>query len=412
MNLTPFLSVCTIFRDEERFLPGFLDCVQSQADELILVDTGSKDRSLEILSDRDLNWKSFEWVDDFSKARNYCLSLAKGEWIFVMDVDDRIHETCFVELKRTLRDLRADAVYLNYASTQGLDWNVSEPQLKAVHSRIMLFRNHRGFHYRNPVHETPVPSIEEQGGVLVNLDFSVFHLGYIADLEAEKNERNCKMIRDAFEGGDHSPRMSLNYVLSSWTPDETRFDLLKTAYEEAGPGLQSRIAETLTMWLVDFRTQDPRLKTWILKLKEIKPDSLVPYFHRSRQSFLKNQAEISLDNYCKIYIRLVAEPTFMRYRTEVLYRLGFLSAARSDFQASLDYFQEYEETYGLHAMIHHQRLKILAVTGRQAELEKEALRVPSDWDVLAHEKKHEVILILKHLGHREIEQPLNQLGLD
>jgi glycosyltransferase involved in cell wall biosynthesis len=412
MASTPFISICTIFRDEERFLPGFLDAIESLADELILVDTGSVDRSLEILRERGLIWHSFPWVHDFSKARNYCLSLATGDWIFVMDVDDRIHGSCYQKLRLALRNLRADAVHLNYASTQCLDWSRPVPQIKALHSRIMLFRNHQGYHYSNAIHETPVPSIEEKGGVLTQLDFTVFHLGYVADLEAEKNERNRRMIHEAFEGGDRSPRMTLNYVLCNWQGDETSFDLLKEAYEEAGAGLQSRITETLTMWLLDFRAEDPRVENWIIKLRSSKPDSLVPLFQKARQNFVRNQAEKSQENYHKIYTRLSCEPTLSRYRSEVLYRLGFLFAAGSNFQASLDYFQEYEDYYGLRAVVHHQRLKILVVTGRQSELESESLRVPPDWDSLAVEKKCEVILILKHLGCQENEDPLKQFISD
>jgi glycosyltransferase involved in cell wall biosynthesis len=84
----PFISLCLIVRDEEASLHQCLDSVQGAYDELIVVDTGSTDRTVEIAREFGARIKGFEWGDDFSAARNHACSLARGTWIVMIDGDE------------------------------------------------------------------------------------------------------------------------------------------------------------------------------------------------------------------------------------------------------------------------------------------------------------------------------------
>ena len=86
------VSLCLMVRNEEAVLPG---CLQSTADlvnEIIVVDTGSTDRTKEIAANFGAKVFDFPWCDDFAAARNECIRHATGEWIFWMDADERIDE--------------------------------------------------------------------------------------------------------------------------------------------------------------------------------------------------------------------------------------------------------------------------------------------------------------------------------
>ena len=79
-----------IVKDEEESLPGCLESIQGLSDELIIVDTGSVDQTVAIAKSYGAQISHFDWVDDFSAARNASLDKATGDWILWVDADDRI----------------------------------------------------------------------------------------------------------------------------------------------------------------------------------------------------------------------------------------------------------------------------------------------------------------------------------
>lgn len=112
------LSLCMIVRDEELVLDRCLRSVQDIADEIIIVDTGSQDRTKEIALRYTSQVFDFTWIDDFSAARNFAFSKATMEFCMWMDADDVIskadHEKLLV-LKQNLSASDADVVMMKYA---------------------------------------------------------------------------------------------------------------------------------------------------------------------------------------------------------------------------------------------------------------------------------------------------------
>ncbi|MFB3924409.1 MAG: glycosyltransferase [Syntrophales bacterium] len=90
MGRSPRLSLCMIARDEEDFLPEAFKYVVDCADEIVFVDTGSKDKSREIAKSLGARVFDFPWHDDFSEARNFAISKATGDYIFMLDADESI----------------------------------------------------------------------------------------------------------------------------------------------------------------------------------------------------------------------------------------------------------------------------------------------------------------------------------
>ena len=84
------ISLCMIVKDEEEFLPGCLESVKEAVDEIIIVDTGSTDRTVEIAKSYGAKVYFHPWENDFSKARNYSISYATGDWIMYLDADEEL----------------------------------------------------------------------------------------------------------------------------------------------------------------------------------------------------------------------------------------------------------------------------------------------------------------------------------
>ncbi|RKX21112.1 MAG: glycosyltransferase, partial [Candidatus Zixiibacteriota bacterium] len=84
------ISACMIVKNEEELLPGCLDSIRDLVDEIIIVDTGSDDKTMEIA--RSYGAKIFEqpWEGNFSKHRNYSMEQATSDWILIIDADEKL----------------------------------------------------------------------------------------------------------------------------------------------------------------------------------------------------------------------------------------------------------------------------------------------------------------------------------
>ena len=107
------ISLCMIVKNEEVFLRGCLDSVKDFVDEIVIVDTGSEDATLQIAREAGAKIIETEWNDDFSAARNLSLSEANYEWILVLDADERIAKRDLEQLKQLITQTKTFGFRLN-----------------------------------------------------------------------------------------------------------------------------------------------------------------------------------------------------------------------------------------------------------------------------------------------------------
>src|SRR3989338_8459085 len=114
------LTCCTIAKDEEDKIDFFLNNIYDWVDELILIDTGSKDGTLEkvnhfvnLTQARKIRLDLFKWNDDFSAARNFSLGHASSEWVLVLDADEVISDEGLLELRKTIDSAPGEVLGLN-----------------------------------------------------------------------------------------------------------------------------------------------------------------------------------------------------------------------------------------------------------------------------------------------------------
>ncbi len=152
------ISVCMIVKNEEKNLAGCLDCLTSIADEIVIVDTGSTDRTKEIAKQYTDKVYDFAWVDDFSAARNFAFSKASMDYIYSADADERMDEenqAKFLQLKELLLP-EIEIVQMYYCNQ--LENNTIYSFDKEY--RPKLYKRLREFVWREKIHEavalTPV----------------------------------------------------------------------------------------------------------------------------------------------------------------------------------------------------------------------------------------------------------------
>ncbi len=193
----PLLSLSMIVKDEEDMLAGCLDSVKDIADEIVIVDTGSTDKTKEIAQQYGAKLYDFDWVDDFSAARNESLKRCAGEWILYMDADERLDK----ESAKDLRDFLANSPDSRGGYFCTIESDHSQLDGKAELHRggyPRIFRNY-GYpkiQFQGRVHEQITPSILDLGANFEFSDVIINHLGYNQPREVmeEKIKRNYKML--------------------------------------------------------------------------------------------------------------------------------------------------------------------------------------------------------------------------
>lgn len=188
------ISLCMIVKNEQEVLSRCLESVKGVFDELVIVDTGSTDRTKEIALAYTDKVHDFQWVDDFSAARNHSFGLATKEYIMWLDADDVLLEEDRTELVRLKETLSApiDAAMMRY--DYGFD---GAGNVTLSFYRERLVRRDRNFVWQEPVHEHIKTS-----GHIETYQISVTHRR-----EHGKSGRNLEIYQKMeAEGKKFSPR--------------------------------------------------------------------------------------------------------------------------------------------------------------------------------------------------------------
>lgn len=192
------ISLCMIVKNEievlEKCITSVKDNLKNIVTEMIVVDTGSTDGTRELAEKLGCKVYDFEWVNDFSKARNYSLSKAKNDWVLHLDADEYITTVDKNELKSLCKK--------KYETTKGFIKieHVDKNGRIASANRIPRIFNKRIYHFENRIHETIMP-IRPCDTQRYNLNMVIEHTGYQAEVFAEKNkiERNKVLIMEHLE---------------------------------------------------------------------------------------------------------------------------------------------------------------------------------------------------------------------
>jgi len=183
------LSLCMIVRNEEKWLSQCLDAAKQFVDEIVIVDTGSSDRSVEIAQSYGAKVIELPWEHDFASAKNVALDNASQDWILVLDADERILPDDFKRLKELLDTNNADAYKLelrNYVKQAGPGYVSCIPSETTMQARsyrpirmVRLFRNRQEYRFENRVHELVERTIESAGGRIGEASIPVHHYGIL-----------------------------------------------------------------------------------------------------------------------------------------------------------------------------------------------------------------------------------------
>lgn len=146
------ISTCMIVKNEERVLARCLDCVKEFSDEIIIVDTGSTDKTKEIAAKYTDCIYDFPWINDFSAARNFSFSKATKDYIYIADADEMIDADNIRQIQELKSILLPEIDIVQMYYTNQLEFGTTYNYDKEY--RPKLIKRLREFYWQDPLHET------------------------------------------------------------------------------------------------------------------------------------------------------------------------------------------------------------------------------------------------------------------
>lgn len=200
--MNPFLSLCIIVKNEEKVLERCLNSVHGLVEEIILVDTGSTDKTKEIAEKYTEHTYDYQWNNSFADARNFAQSKASGEWILVLDADEYLDRE---NLEEALHELRSTPETVDALSCVIYNFTGLRGEEVVQHHSIRLYRNTPNLHYIRAIHE----QLEKMEGEMISLPskLMIFHTGYMLDTvkEKKKSDRNALLLDKELKASDQNP---------------------------------------------------------------------------------------------------------------------------------------------------------------------------------------------------------------
>lgn len=196
------LSLCMIVRNEARMLGPCLFGIKPLVDEIILIDTGSLDRTADVGRLFGAQVHAFAWCDDFAAARNFALTKASGEWILVLDADEAIAPADFETIRELIRPGQSARLAFtietrNYCHTaNAMGWQANDGRYPSHEAglgwfpsrKIRLFKRHPDIRFHFPVHERVEPSLKKGIGI-DGCSVPVHHYGHLNEARNQEKAR-------------------------------------------------------------------------------------------------------------------------------------------------------------------------------------------------------------------------------
>ena len=231
-----------IARDEEAMIGPALASVRSVVDEMIVLDTGSTDATAQIAAECGAQVIAWPWRDDFAQARNESLRHARGDWVLVMDADERLASTSTSALRQFTEQAEKVCGLARLHDASALD--AAEDDVLSGTARIgkpmrvpRLLRQDDALRFHGVVHETVRPWLVEHADRVAQVAVDLVHFGAIPAIRSARNKsaRNVGMLcrRLEFDGDDFTVHgylaheyLALKRYQEAWEVIEQGWELL------------------------------------------------------------------------------------------------------------------------------------------------------------------------------------------
>lgn len=200
------ITACYIVKNEAENLVKSIKSLKKQVNEIVVVDTGSTDNTMTVARKLGAKVYSFPWQDDFSKARNFALSKAKGDWLVLLDADEYFTANTAGNIRQIIHQAQqADALLI-----QMVNYDADMAEIQDYFYQLRIVRNQQGLHYEGKIHE----ELKLSDGKAMKLlrippeTLEIYHTGYSNSVTREKVKRNLRILQQAVADGQSEAELA------------------------------------------------------------------------------------------------------------------------------------------------------------------------------------------------------------
>ncbi len=262
-----------IVKDEASMIDDCLASVRGLVSEMIVVDTGSKDDTRERARRAGAKVFDVPWQNDFSHARNASLSHAHGDWVLILDADERLVRSDFERLRKLLSAATFDCAMVRIHDAVNLtskeaDILSGKERMGDSHRVPRLVRRTPDIQYVGVIHENLGPWLTRRGGAIVAVDLDIVHYGSTRQLYVDraKFDRNVRLLTELAKNDPTDPT-ALGYLAAQYLENNDLAEAYRTSEEgwrrlrhvEASTGYRPsilRLADVralVQLWMGDLR---------------------------------------------------------------------------------------------------------------------------------------------------------------
>ncbi len=265
---SPKLSLCMIVKNEEKNLEGLLKKALLFSDEIVIVDTGSTDKTVEIAKKYTSKVYTFQWIDDFSAARNFSLEKATGSYFLWLDADDNVPEESIHKIN----------ILKNYFDGKNFFYfilrNLLSGQEAGSFYQIRCAPLKEMVRFTGAIHEELFKSLDNPNFVGVRTDIVIEHHGYSSpNLFKSKMERNLKILLREKEA--RKSDITYTYYLATTYRSlkkerEAREILEKFIRDYSHKFLQNKLLREIYFTLIDSKLAEGEKEDalrWLIKME-------------------------------------------------------------------------------------------------------------------------------------------------
>ena len=188
------ISSCLIVKNEADNIVRSLESIKKIADEIIVVDTGSTDNTVEIAQSFGAKVFFYEWDNNFSNAKNFALDKATGDWIIFLDADEYFGDNAKKKLRFVLKHISPNK-NIDALLCKLINIDVQFGRIISENPAIRVFRGKTGIRYEGSIHEQPLKHGKTLNAAnITDVSLIIYHTGYSHAVLPEKIKRNLKIL--------------------------------------------------------------------------------------------------------------------------------------------------------------------------------------------------------------------------
>lgn len=341
----PVLTLCIIVKNEELHLRDCLDSVKDAVDEIVVVDTGSTDKTIQIAEEYGAKIYNFEWVSDFSAARNFALGKSTGNWVLYLDADEKLSEQSKSELIEIINNNESAGYYCTVISV------AQEKNMEKFHRCVRLFANSPEIKFSGRVHEQIVPSLTECGYKLIATQIIIHNHGDCTSVQEKKLKASGKLqllLKDFEATKAPYYAFQLAQTYDELEDDENASLFFKIASESSKLDKHYRAYSYSSLANISFKSRKIQdAEKYIIHAMKIDDKQPFPFMLASEISLQKGELTIAEDRAKRAYIlnqallvKAIDCPLSLSVNSEKIIYYGLILSLRSKNNLNYTFYQK------------------------------------------------------------------------